>query len=396
MSIFRLLTILQALSLDVDKIFVTYMACGTDGDKALVEAITHSFPYALQLRCFLHFRRNIQEKLREMGLPSLVSEEFVHDIFGKRTGNTFQEGLVDSSSADEVQERLSLLEPIWNARESPHAPASGPQFYAWFCQYQADIVKHHMRKDLREAAGLGCPPANFTTNGSESINSSIKRHVKYKESEWPKFNEAIKQIVSSQHDEVIRALSGCGQYRLCSAFSHYMTSTQEWMKMRPDQRQTIVNNFQKANLPERSTISVMSTNAQCSSTSCSLETTTCGLSISAEDSGISTIPLVTLEGMWTKAKELLSHKNAITPAPGNNKKAHMVLSYSQVAPHLIQNKTDGQYICDDSCLQWKSSQICSHTLAAAQHNSDLSAFLQWYTQNADNPNISALAMIGLS
>ena len=100
--------------------------------------------------------------------------------------------------------------------------------------------------------------------------------------------------------------------------------------------------------------------------------------------------------MWTKAKELLSHKNAITPAPGNNKKAHMVLSYSQVAPHLIQNKTDGQYICDDSCLQWKSSQICSHTLAAAQHNSDLSAFLQWYTQNADNPNISALAMIGLS
>ena len=39
------------------------LACGTDGDKALVEAITHSFPYALQLRCFLHFRRNIQEKL---------------------------------------------------------------------------------------------------------------------------------------------------------------------------------------------------------------------------------------------------------------------------------------------------------------------------------------------
>ena len=147
------------------------MACGTDGDKALVEAITHSFPYALQLRCFLHFRRNVQEKLREMGLPSLVSEEFVHDIFGKRTGNTFQEGLVDSSSADEVQERLSLLEPIWNARESPHAPASGPRFYAWFCQYQADIVKHHMRKDLREAAGLGCPPTNFTTN--MALNRSI-------------------------------------------------------------------------------------------------------------------------------------------------------------------------------------------------------------------------------
>lgn len=194
------------------------LACGTDGDKALVEAITHSFPYALQLRCFLHFRRNIQEKLRELGLPSSLSEEFIHDIFGKRTGNTFQEGLVDSSSVDEVQERLRLLEPIWNARETLHAPASGAWFHMWFCQYQADVVKHHMRKDLREAAGLGCPPAKFTTNGSESVNSLIKRHVNFKQSEWPKFNEAIKQIVSSQHKEVIRALSGRGQCRLCRAF----------------------------------------------------------------------------------------------------------------------------------------------------------------------------------
>ena len=171
-----------------------------------------------------------------MGLPSSVSEEFIHDIhvFGKRTGNTFQEGLVDSSSVDEVQERLRLLEPIWNARETPHAPASGARFHMWFCQYQADVVKHHMRKDLREAAGLGYPPAKFTTNGSESVNSLIKRHVNFKQSEWPKFNEAIKQIVSSQHEELIRALSGCGQYHLCHAFSHHMVPTQEWMRMRPD------------------------------------------------------------------------------------------------------------------------------------------------------------------
>ena len=44
--------------------------------------------------------------------------------------------------------------------------------------------------------------------------------------------------------------------------------------------------------------------------------------------------------------------------------------YSQVAPHLIQVKSDGQYLCDSNCQQWVSSQLCSHTLAAAERNGD--------------------------
>lgn len=120
------------------------MAYGTDGDKAIIEAMTHSFPYAIQLRCFIHFRRNVKEKLKILGIPSLVSQEFLGDIFGKRVGNTFQEGLVDSNSADEVEECLHLLKPVWDAREWAHAPASGPRFYTFFCRYQADTVKYHM------------------------------------------------------------------------------------------------------------------------------------------------------------------------------------------------------------------------------------------------------------
>lgn len=89
------------------------------------------------------------------------------------------------------------------------------------------------------------------------------------------------------------------------------------------------------------------------------------LSISADNSRITTIPLVTLDAMWTKAIELLSTSNAITLAPGNQKKACMVLSYSQVTPHLIQTKSNGQYICDSNCQQWVSSQLCSHMLAVA-------------------------------
>ena len=110
-------------------------------------------------------------------------------------------------------------------------------------------------------------------------------------------------------------------------------------------------------------------------------------SISAEDLDITAIPLITLNTMWAKAFDLLRANNAITPAPGINRKACMVFSYSQVVPHLVQCKSDGQYVCDSNCQQWASSQICSHILAAAERNNELHSFLEWYSMCAESPNI---------
>ena len=346
------------------------------------------------MRCFVHFRRNIEEKLKSLGLPSSVSQEFLNDIFGKRIGNTFQEGLVGSRSATEVEERIQQLKSVWDSREMSCASAGGPSFHDFFCKYQADVVKYHMRSDLREVVGLGAPPSIFTTNGSESVNASIKRKVGYKESDWPKFNETMKDFVTSQHEEVIRALSGRGQYRLHPKFSHYGVTSQEWIRMRPDQRQRIADNFREATFPVASKHT--GDHAEHSGSRSESTEEAKQLCIEAEDSGITVIPIVTLNAMWAKANKLLSVENSIAPAPGSDKKSHMVISYSQVPPHLVQGKADGQYICDKNCPHWCASQICSHTLACAQHSGNLPSFLQWYVHYAENPNISTLAMSGLS
>ena len=226
-----------------------------------------------------------------------------------------------------------------------------------------------------------------------------------------------------QHEEIIRALSQRGQYRVKPEYAHYGVKTQEWVKMRPEQRQAVVATFEKASLKCYSlcgknvevathlpAVSIVSNDddhggelnheQQCSSSDNqhlgfdSVELRT-NLSISAEDSGITAIPLVTLNAMWAKAFDLLRANNAITPAPGSNRKACMVISYSQVAPHLVQCKSDGQYVCDSNCQQWASSQICSHVLAAAERNNELHSFLEWYTMCAESPNISILALSGL-
>ena len=74
--------------------------------------------------------------------------------------------MVDSCSVQQFNERLEIFKNLWDTREMPFAPASGPRFYHYFQQYQADVVRYHMRKDLRESVGLGCPPSKFTTNAS--------------------------------------------------------------------------------------------------------------------------------------------------------------------------------------------------------------------------------------
>ena len=281
------------------------------------------------------------------------------------------------------------MKQLWNEREKALSPSSGPRFYRHFVRYYADVVRYHMRKDLRESAGLGSPPSKFTTNASESLNAAIKRKVNFQESEWPEFNDQMRQYAESQREEVIRALSGRGQFRLCHNVSHYGVSTQVWVKMTTEQRREAVSTFEKARLP-----TTRSADEGPSSISI-IPSSQAVLSVTAEDSGITSIPLVTLMSMWNKAADLLSASNGITPAPGDDSKARMVISRSQVVPHHVRSCSNGRFLCDKNCPQWMSSQICSHTLAVAEQNDELLQFLQWYVTTGQGPNLSAIGLTGL-
>ena len=152
--------------------------------------------------------------------------------------------------------------------------------------------------------------------------------------------------------------------------------------MRCDQREQVVTDFMKARLPkkkQKATVTELEDSLFLPSIENGRRTS---LDISSEDSGIESISIVTLDGMWTKAEDLINKPNSITAAPGSNSKDRMVLSYSQVKPHYVQYKDSGQYMCDSECPQWCSSQICSHVLAVAQLNCDFEKFLLWFVQHA--------------
>ena len=287
---------------------------GSDGDEALIQAFSYNFPFARHLRCFY---QNIREKLRSLAIPSKIIEEFVRNIFGYKHGQTIEEVLVNCVSIADFNSKFDALEAVWNAREDPYCSKDGPQFYRYFRQYKAQAVRHNMLRCHREAVGLGCPPAAYTTNASESINALIKQHVHYKASLWPEFNEKLRKLIDSKHEEMVRSLSGRGLYRLSALYSQLGVEPELWLRMRPDQRKKAVKQFEDCSVciskvsscrkllfeAPASTISPLQSQPQVTAKHQELKEPPPQkqqkvLSISAEESEITTLPLVTLQSIW--------------------------------------------------------------------------------------------------
>jgi len=88
---------------------------GTDGEAALISAMEETAPFADHLRCFIHFRKNLIEKMKDVGLKPFEQSTFIGEVFGKLEGAIFVEGLVDSED-DSFPADLVALGQTWVAR----------------------------------------------------------------------------------------------------------------------------------------------------------------------------------------------------------------------------------------------------------------------------------------
>ena len=145
------------------------VAVGTDGEQAIVKALETVFPNTVQLRCFIHMKDNILRKLSDFLLPQSVREDILQDIFGKQRGTVYVKGLVDSYDANDFDKRLSSFKEKWDDFESSCHPHQDPQFFQWFLDNKADVMKSTMIVSIRESVGLGSPPLKYTTNCNEAL-----------------------------------------------------------------------------------------------------------------------------------------------------------------------------------------------------------------------------------
>ena len=79
------------------------LACGTDGEKVLIDGLKRNMRFAVFLRFFLHFKDNIKRELATRSITGGVQDQFISDIFGKQEGFIMYCGLVDLENEEEFE-----------------------------------------------------------------------------------------------------------------------------------------------------------------------------------------------------------------------------------------------------------------------------------------------------
>lgn len=112
---------------------------------------------------------------------------------------------------------------------------------------EANLDSHWSLKNMlrlvRAAAGLGSPPCPYYTNSVESLNKVVKLHTGYQKNQLPKFVEMMEELYNTQESEIMKALSGNGEYRVISNFKHHQYEPRKWFAMSEKQRKIALKRF---------------------------------------------------------------------------------------------------------------------------------------------------------
>ena len=110
------------------------------GEKALIDAFSHEFGFAIHLLCAIHLRRNVKQHMQSCNFPDEHRCQTLDDIFGTKRGSVYLEGLIDASLTDEFDSSLAALKSVWDDREASQ-PGCTPGFYEWFATNKAEDLK---------------------------------------------------------------------------------------------------------------------------------------------------------------------------------------------------------------------------------------------------------------
>jgi len=181
-----------------------------------------------------------------------------------------------------------------------------------------------MIRPVREAAGLGSPSDQFSTNASEAFNKTLKIKVDHKQSDLPAFVNKMNELISDQRNELEAAVVNCGKFKLKEQYRFLEVPEHQWYQKSPDQRSAQLKMFHKTtliSLTNSPSVGACSSGAG----SLSLAANTCvassnSLSVSVSDitSG-SSVPNHVFEAIWSKALQLTRCDGAMARAPGCSK-----------------------------------------------------------------------------
>ena len=365
------------------------LAFGTDDELALVNGFKNNFERSVHLLCELHLKKNIETKLKDLGIAGEVKREFMADIFGKTIGTVHESGLV---SAPDEQQFLNMLDNVKERWSNKHD--NGAAFYDWFCSRKAKEFLDSAIQSVRQRAGLGCPPERFTTNRSEQTNRVIQEFVRNENNGKKSIDEfsfctSLAKLINNQNQEIELAIIGKGEFKFREEFRFLEVPPERWVKMREDQRRNALEQAHSVPVDH------------CSRSSREILTSfvrsgTSPVVNDRIDAGVDWIARDLLSSMVTKAQSLVDEDGqVIAQASGT----YIVASQSNVRmPHVVNVFPNGMTKCDSNCPAYASQKICKHTLAVNIKEKTMAEYVRWFVSSqrrSDGVNLSKAITFGM-
>ena len=225
---------------------------------------------------------------------------------------------------------------------------------------------------VREQAGLGRPPARFTTNPSEGNNKVVQDFIhqdtkKTRVSEF-EFVQSLQKLIQRQENDLEMAIIDQGPYRVRSVFNHIITSPDDWVKMTPNQRKRALQKVHGTKISEASDGSLTQRPQ-------AAEGAKNPILNRLLQEGIDWIPLSTLTGMTEKAEKILQVPDQVIPIPNSEGSLLIPSKTNARNPHVVSAYSTGRIVCN--CVHNKSLSICSHSIVYAEHQKVQPKFYNW-------------------
>ena len=218
----KLFSALQLALKITEPAHISKMVFGSDAKKSIVNSIKQTFYGASHFLCTKHIKDNVKEKIRSVNQVNFDNKKIAEKISGSN-------GLLTHND-------LKSFLIAWEAFLSTVESSNDFKNYCNSTLYPAlleGVVKPSIKTGIK----------NWTNNNAECINHAIKHALEWKKVSLMQLISNFSKLVSSQLENIKRALFGVGDFVLAPNWNQYVVTKNQWEKMLTTQQQLKLNYF---------------------------------------------------------------------------------------------------------------------------------------------------------
>ena len=209
---------------------------GSDEEKALVNACQNVFTSADNVFCRKHMKDTLARKCIKEGMAERNRNKLSIQIFGRESDKPTDAGILASKDEEEFAHRQAeIVEQDFIVDNAALLLYLETKFFV--------RVREHVWMPMQRHDFL--QQEFFFNNAVETLNKTLKSLTNWKPQGLPSMVKILEQLLTSQDNDIQKALRGFGRFSLIPALQHLQISENHWQQLSEDQRNRRMERFYK-------------------------------------------------------------------------------------------------------------------------------------------------------